>query len=490
MVELSALDAAVIALFVAAILALGFSAKLREHSALQFIAAGRSLTLPLFLATLVSTWYGGVLGIGESVQYYGLGTLLLLGCPYYLFALIYALIYARKVRNAEQISLPERLDRRFGKGPGLVGAILVFLLGLPAAHVLMLGVLTQALTGWSLGLSCVVALAAGTAFLWRGGLLADARMSILAFAMMYIGFAIITIWCLTHYPALETWKAIEPPEMLSFTGGQGLLTITTFFILGAWTLIDPGFHQRATSADSPKTAVKGILIAIGFWMLFDVMTVTTGLYAISLLETEITNPLLIFPVFGGQVLPPGLKALFLCGMAGTILSALVGYSLVSGASFGRDFVCRIKEGLDETKWTRIGIGAAAVAALFLGLKVDSVVALWYSWAGAAVGALLIPVSLAYLSGKSMSSGLIATSMIASFGVSAAWMFWGLSHDNLFLMTTLPSQVFGYNLPSGLADASFSLGTLLPGLVVSGLIIGLGQALGARRHERRDGSDAS
>ena len=55
MVSFGALDWAVVAVFAAGIFALGFSAKLRENSALQFIAAGRALTLPVFVATLVSS---------------------------------------------------------------------------------------------------------------------------------------------------------------------------------------------------------------------------------------------------------------------------------------------------------------------------------------------------------------------------------------------------------------------------------------------------
>ena len=80
-IVLAPLDMGVVGLFIVAILALGFSARLRENSVLQFLAAGRALTLPAFVATLVSTWYGGILGICESVSYYGVGTWLLMGVP-------------------------------------------------------------------------------------------------------------------------------------------------------------------------------------------------------------------------------------------------------------------------------------------------------------------------------------------------------------------------------------------------------------------------
>ena len=31
----------------------------------DYLLAGRRVTLPAFVATLVTTWYGGILGIGE-----------------------------------------------------------------------------------------------------------------------------------------------------------------------------------------------------------------------------------------------------------------------------------------------------------------------------------------------------------------------------------------------------------------------------------------
>ena len=73
----------------------------------QFLTAGDAL-LPAFVATLVTVWYGGILGVAESVTWFGSapgsswGALLRL-------RLRYATWFAKRVRGAEQISIPERL---------------------------------------------------------------------------------------------------------------------------------------------------------------------------------------------------------------------------------------------------------------------------------------------------------------------------------------------------------------------------------------------
>lgn len=469
-VSLDPLDIGVIALFLTGILALGFSARLRDNTLLQYIAAGRRLTLPIFVATLVSTWYGGILGVGESVSYYGLGTWLLLGVPYYVFALIYAFAFAKRVRGAEEISLPERLHTRFGRGAGIVGALLVFCLAVPAAHVLMLGILAQALTGWTLLLSVLAGCGIGILFLYRGGLLADARVSLLAFVMMYVGFAVAVVFCLVNYPPVETFSTVDK-TLLDWTAGKGPILILSFFLLGAWTLVDPAFHQRVASAIDPHVSQKGVLISVGFWFLSDVLLITAGMYAVALVKPFPEQTLLAYPALGEQVLPPGLKAVFVCGMLGTILSAMVGYTLVSGATFGRELLGRLKPDLPEaslTAWSKAGLFVGCALAVVLAMNVKSVVTLWYTWGGAVIGALLIPVSVSYgLIRTQASNAWVVASMLLAFGVSFAWMIYGINSDNVLLEVTLFEQ-------------KVSLGTLIPGLIISALIIGIGGVVGRRQ----------
>ncbi|MFN3684471.1 MAG: sodium:solute symporter [Fimbriimonadaceae bacterium] len=480
LLRFTTLDHLVFALFAAALLALGFSARLRDSSILQFLAAGRRLTLPMFVATLVSTWYGGILGVGESVSYFGLGSWVMLGVPYYVFAAVYALRFAERVRGAEQISLPERMETRFGRSMALAGAALVYLLALPAAHVLMLGVLVQAFTGWALLPSILVGAAVGTLFLYKGGLLADARVSLLAFAMMYVGFAVMVAACVSRQAPWVAWAGLEPKTLLAWDGGMGPLYVLSFFLLGVWTLVDPGFHQRVASAESPAVGRKGVLISIACWFAFDMLSMSTGMYAMAWLDPKPELGLQVFPAFGEQMLPPGLKALFVCGMVGTIVSAMVGYTLVSGATLGREVVARLLGCGDDARvkaWTRAGFAVSTLLAVALAVWVESVVSLWYAWAGAVVGALLVPVSLSYglLWRTKCPGGWMAASSLAAFAVSLAWMVHGFRTGN----PSLDVQVLGHR---------FSLGTVLPGLAVSLVGILLGEAAARRsEHGRTDGA---
>lgn len=456
--------------FLSGILFLGFSAKLRDSSVLQYLVAGRNLSLPAFVATLVSVWYGDSLIVGDSVKSYGLGGLLLFGVPYYAFAILYAVLFARRVRESEQISIPERLARKWGKSTALAGAGLIFLLAAPAAHVLLLGTMVHLFTGWSLHLSIIVGTIVGTLFLYKGGLLADVRVGLLAFVMMYLGFFVIVGWCLLHHPPSEMIRHLDP-NLKQWDGGAGWLGFLSFFILGSWTLVDPGFHQRVASTRTPEVGRKGLYICVACWMLFDILTMTTALYALSILNPKLSG-LEFFPRLGDQVLGPGLKAVFLCGLTGSIVSAMVAYTLVGGATFGREFLARLKPTMAEQDikfWTRVGFAIACTVAICIAWMVENAaVDLWFNYSGAVIGALLAPVVVSYLPNIRLRAPAlwVAASMPAAFITSFAWLIWCKRTHNPYCDVSL-------------AGHTFTLGTLIPGLIVSVVVLSFGEAVGRR-----------
>src|SRR5512141_1644625 len=103
-VTLAFADVAVIVLFFAAVLLVGFRSRLAKgrrggseqgspaSNTIDYLLAGRSLTTPVFVMTLVSTWYGGILGVGEFSYLYGVSNWVVQGVPYYFFALIFAFL--------------------------------------------------------------------------------------------------------------------------------------------------------------------------------------------------------------------------------------------------------------------------------------------------------------------------------------------------------------------------------------------------------------
>ena len=88
----------------------------------SFLLAGRALSLPALVATMVTTWYGGILGVGEYAWRYGLSTWVVFGLPYYLAAIVFGLWLAPRLRRSNAVSIPDLLNQTYGRRTALVGA--------------------------------------------------------------------------------------------------------------------------------------------------------------------------------------------------------------------------------------------------------------------------------------------------------------------------------------------------------------------------------
>lgn len=426
-VTLAPEDQAVLLLYFAAVLAIGFLVRRRRGGAVEFLLAGRSLTLPVFVMTLVSTWYGGILGVGEFTYLHGISSWFLQGVPYYLFALLFALLMAGRVRSAGLTTIPDKLDEAYGRPAALAGAGLTFLLTTPAPYALMIGVLLQTVTGWPLAVCVLAGTAATTIYLWRGGFRADLATDVFEFGVMFLGFAVIIPFAWEAVGAPGALPALLPPGHLVWHGGHTPQHIAVWFLIALWTLIDPSFHQRCSAAATPAVARNGILLSIPFWFLFDMMTALAGLYARAALPV-LGNPVMAYPLLAEAVLPPVAKGVFFAGMLATIMSTLNTAAFVSAASLGRDLIGRMRnEGEVRAKrLTQWGLVATGTISVALCLTVPSVVRLWYAIGSVAVPGLLVPLVTAYFPRYALPGRLVPPLMMVATGTSALWLAagWG------------------------------------------------------------------
>jgi len=288
------LDLSVLVLYTCLLIGFGFyRSKESGKDPEEYLLAGRKLSLPGFVATLVATWYGGILGIGENTYAYGVQTWFILGFPYYVFAVLYALFIAGRINKTKCISLPDQFHKRFGKTAGIISAIYILALASPAPYILSIGILLQFTTGLSLALSLIIAVGLSLSYIWLGGFKAVVRTDLLQFGFMFLGFILLLIFSMKSAGTFLEATSNLPESHLNPTGGASIQYILVWFFIALWTFVDPGFYQRCAAAKSPKTAQTGILISIGFWFIFDILTISTGLYAKALLSPG--DPLLAYP---------------------------------------------------------------------------------------------------------------------------------------------------------------------------------------------------
>ena len=413
-------DFSVILLYFIFVVVIGFyQSKISSENSNNYILAGRKLSLPGFIATLVTTWYGGILGIGENTFNFGIQTWFIFGLPYYFFAILFAIFIAPRIRKLNFVSIPDQLHNRFGKPAGVISGMFLLFLASPAPYILSIGILLE----YTIGIPFLWALTVATIFsliyIWKGGFGAIVRTDIFQFILMFGGFILLIIfaWIKIGSP-IEMFKQL-PAEHLSPTGRNSIQYIFVWFFIAMWTFIDPGFYQRCAAAKSPKVAQKGILISVIFWFIFDSLTLTSGLYARVLLTHE--QGLFAFPVLGQALLPPLFYGLFITGLLATIMSTIDSLGFISAFTFGRDIIGRLKNNNNDnsTSLIRLGLIIMAIIAIILAYAFPSVVKLWYIMGSIFVPGLLIPFLLTFTKFKLKNwQGLIL--LIIPVSVTILW----------------------------------------------------------------------
>ena len=425
MISFSTSDFLVIIIFFLAVLTIGFiSGRKLGTGADDYLLSGRKVGLFLFILTNVSTWYGGILGVGEFTYRYGLVSWFTQGLPYYIFAVLFALFLAKKIRNASLFTIPDKLTETYGEKAGLISAVFVFVLVSPAPYLLMTANLISLILGTGILISLILGLILSIAYLLQGGFKANVFTDSFQFFVMFGGFILILILAYSNYGGVTFLSSKLPVNHLKITGGTSPTFIIVWFLIALWTFADPGFHQRCYAAKSGDVAVKGILISIIFWALFDFLTTSTGLYSRAVLP-NITQPVQSYPLLAEKVLGPGLKGIFYAALFATIMSTLNSFLFLSGTTIGRDFIFKLNSNKDEKKlkpFTVYGLIISGILSIFLAYYIPSVIEIWYTIGSFCIPGIILPVISSYYPKFGIQKKFIISEMLLASIGSILWFF--------------------------------------------------------------------
>lgn len=426
---MSWIDLIIITAYLVLIIVLSVRKNRSSGSEESFLLSGRSLTLPAFIATLVSTWYGGILGVGEFTWLYGVSQWFAMGLPYYLFALLFAVFLAAKIRKNEAMSIPEAISNRYGNHSGDVSSILIFLLTNPAPYILMVALLAQIILGAEsmMLLSIVVALFSAI-YVGFGGFTAVVRTDMLQVILMYAGFIMLFgfAWSTWGDP-LSMWNSL-PDLKKDPTGGQPITWLIVWFFIAMWTFVDPSFHQRSAAAKTPQVARKGIILSVCLWFVFDFLTLSSALYGVANLP-ELDRAALVYPEMAQVLLPSGLRGLFFLTLLATIMSSLDSYLFLSGQTLGRDVLKHRYPNYSVVKLTRYGIFISAAIGIIMVWIMPSVIEIWYTIGSILIPGLLIPVLGVYSNHVAVKRTAIVPQLLIPSLIAFTWFLIPMFGEN-------------------------------------------------------------
>jgi SSS family solute:Na+ symporter len=425
-ITLSWIDSSIIILYFLMLIFIGFVIKKKIKGIDDYFLAGRKLTLPIFVATLVSTWYGGLLGVGEMSYNYGIVNWLTQGFFWYISYIFFAFFLAHKINKSRLYTVPDQLERFYDKRSRFLGALFNFIMVTPAPYVMSLGLIFSLIFGWPAWIGIVSGTLVAIFYTIRGGFVGDIYTDFIQFVLMCTGVALIIPFAISKFGGISFLKENLPPAHLTLTGEWTTQMILVWGFIAFWTLVDPGFYQRCYAAKDSKIPRKGIIIAVIFWALFDVCTSVTGLYARAAMPG--IDPLTSYPVFADAILPVFLKGLFFTGIIATIMSTIDSFTFSGAMNIGHDFYKNIinpkATEKQVMKVTKIGVVITAGVALILALWFKSLVYMWYTIGTVGISALLVPILIGFFY-KGKKSGLAAVlSMLLGSFTAILWLVYG------------------------------------------------------------------
>ncbi len=433
----------------------------QSEVAADYIVLGRRLTLPAFVMTLVATWYGGILGVGEYAWRYGASNWLVFGLPYYLNAVLFALFLAARARRSRALTIPDQLAARYGRPTALAGAAMLFVMTAPAAYVLMLGSLVHLATGWPLAIGVALGAFFSIAYVFRGGMRAIVGTDIVHFCLMFLAFLVMVPACVAKYGGWDFLRASLPAGHLTWDGGRGVQAVLVWYFIALATLVEPTFYLRCDAARDERTARRGVLISIAFWVLFDFLTTTAGLYARAVLPA-LADPVSAYPELAARTLAPIWQGLFMVGLLATIISTIDDYAFLSAVTLGRDIVLRLRaprdrgdsggRGMDRAgradplssaaneqaaipliRWSLL---ATSLLAIGMALWSRSVIALWHHLGSIGTPVLLAPLALSHTSLR-ISGRAALSAMLLSGATALGWLALGRGEPYLGVEAIFP-----------------------------------------------------
>ena len=419
---LSPLDWGIVLASILLTLGIGWYAGLKRAAGATSIAdwliMGRRLTLPLFVMSLVSTWYGGIFGVTEIAYSSGIFNFVTQGFFWYGTYIFFALFLARRVAAQNVLTLPEMIAGMYGGPAGRVAAAFSFFNMLPVAYSLSLGIFVGFLTGLSLPLSILIGTGFVIAYSAFGGMRADVWTDAFQAVLMYLAVGAVVIFSLMTFGGWSWLRENLPASHFHPLGTHGLAQTLLWGFIALGTLVDPTFYQRCFAAGSEDISRRGILWATLFWMIFDIGTTASGMYARAVLPADVV-PSESFLIYSLQILPDGLRGILVAGIIATIMSTVDSFNFVAATTINYDLV---GEKTNFHRWRYVaGIVACGLASAGLALMFDgSVKAVWKTMGSYWAGCLVIPVLAGLFLGRKMRSRVFILSSTCAAMAITMW----------------------------------------------------------------------
>jgi SSS family solute:Na+ symporter len=403
MSAISTIDYVIIALYLFGMVGVGLWFAKKHTDFDDFFLAGRSLTTPLLITTLISTYYGIDVLFGDSQLGFTDGVVAWFGYarPTYAFFLIAAFLLAQRLREENFKSLPDILDKYYGKKTRYVGAVTSFIYSLPALSLYGFGMLGDVILGWKPIVGMLVFGGIALVYTLTGGFWAVVLTDSIQFVMMCVVLAFAFPFAMNLIGGFDSMIDTLEPSYFDTMGDLSIWLIIIYASTGLSILVEPTFYQRIFAAKSYKSVRNALIIGIFIWGSYDWMITILAMSAKvgvlkGLLPGDVAPDAALLTIMVAA-LPAGALGLFIAGVLSTEMSTLDSYCLVAGGNVAYDiYKPALKPDATDTeliKTTRYGILLSWFLGFAMAVSFEQMLGLWVFLASILISSTLAPILL-------------------------------------------------------------------------------------------------
>lgn len=385
--DASWVDYALVALYFAFVLGIGWAAKSKVSSSIDFFLSGRSLPAWVTGLAFISANLGAVEIVGhsangvqygfETMHYFWIGAI---PAMVFLGIVMMPFYYGSKVR-----SVPEFMQRRFGNGAHLVNGIsfAVAQLLIAGVNLLLLAKVVNSLLGWPLWVTLVVAAVIVLSYITLGGLSAAIYNEVLQFFVIIAALLPLTMIGLHQVGGWDglqakvadsshfhTWPGTE------ISGFENPVVSAIGLVFGLGFVLSFGYWttnfvevQRSMAADSLSSARKTPIIGAFPKMFIPFLVVIPGMVAgatVTPIMDGSAEPNDAILYLMRDLLPNGLLGVAIAGLLAAFMAGMAANISAFNTVFSYDiWQSYIVKDRDDDYYLKVGrmatVGATVIA---------------------------------------------------------------------------------------------------------------------------------
>ncbi|MCQ1578887.1 sodium:solute symporter [Streptomyces parvus] len=431
-----AVDYAVIVVYLAGMLAMGWWGMRRAKSKSEFLVAGRRLGPAMYSGTIAAIVLGGastIGGVGLGYQYGLSGAWMVFTIGLGLLAL--SVFFSARIARLKVYTVSEMLDLRYGGRAGIISGVVMwaYTLMLAVTSTIAYATIFDVLFDVNRTVAIVLGGAIVVAYSTLGGMWSITLTDMVQFVVKTIGILLILLpVAVVKAGGFSEMKAQLPTEYFDplGIGGETIFTYVLIYTFGM--LIGQDIWQRVFTARSDTTARWGGTVAGTYCLVYAIAGAVIGTAA-KVMYPDLAGADAAFATIVTDELPVGVRGLVLAAALAAVMSTSSGALIACATVANNDIWSRLRgavgrggdgagdEPHDEVKGNRAFILIMGIAVILIAIALNDVVEALTVAYNLLVGGLLVPIIGGLLWRRGTAAG--ALSAVCVGGVAVVGLMW-------------------------------------------------------------------